>query len=184
MRKKLPNDRPSQTVHIESDGIDAYVTVGFYENDQPGEIFIVLAKEGSFLRSAFNMVALEASLLLQYGCPASVLVEKWKFLQSEKGKLFEKMAEAFLKAVSIMGGKPDEGHGYEGEPSRPFVPSDKWTTLVVRKCWQNAACAVFKEDDKAWGPVALPEMVPAVPVLVDNIRNLIQLLDYALARKT
>jgi hypothetical protein len=122
MRKKLPKTRSSVTSKIEVDEVDAYIIVGFYENNQPGEVFIKIAKEGSFMRGCFDLVAIHASMLLQEGVPAAQVVEKWKFMTFEKAGLFGELARAFQEAVSLMGGSID--HGYDGHdgPNGSRVP--------------------------------------------------------------
>lgn len=116
MRKRLQNTRSAVTTRVEGP-VDAYVTVGFYEDNQPGEIFIKIAKEGSFLRGVFDVVAIEASLLLQWNVPLSTIVEKWRHIKFDQSEAFEAIAVACLKAVSLMGGQPDKGHTNE-EPVR------------------------------------------------------------------
>lgn len=111
MRMKLPDTRPSQTVKITWGNLDAYLIVGFYENNQPGEVFITIAKQGSFVSEMAGKVGQMASLLLQTGTPASKIVEKWE--QSHEDSLFKKFAEGLRKAISIQGGQIDKD--YNGE---------------------------------------------------------------------
>ena len=48
VRRKLPDERHAITHKFDIAGYGgAYVTVGLFENGQPGEIFLVMAKEGS-----------------------------------------------------------------------------------------------------------------------------------------
>lgn len=122
MRKKLPNTRSAVTSKVEMEGMEAYITVGFYEDNQPGEVFIKIAKEGSFLRGALDIIAIEASMLLQYGVPGSVVIEKWTHIKFDQAIIFEGLAKAFCKAVSLMGGNIDEGHSPGGGASGSPVP--------------------------------------------------------------
>jgi ribonucleoside-diphosphate reductase alpha chain len=46
-RHRLPDERVDLTHHFSIAGHEGYLTVGFYPNGQPGEIFIRMAKEGS-----------------------------------------------------------------------------------------------------------------------------------------
>ena len=110
MRKPLPDTRSSITTKITSDSIDAYITVGFYENNQPGEVFIKIAKMGSFMSTMMDQIGKQASILLQTGHTGSSVVEKWKHISGEGGVLLAKIAEAFEKSVSLMGGQIDKGN--------------------------------------------------------------------------
>src|SRR5262245_45227126 len=47
VRKKLPDERHAITHKFDIAGHEGYITVGLFENGQPGEIFLVMAKEGS-----------------------------------------------------------------------------------------------------------------------------------------
>ena len=46
-RHRLQNERSAITHHFAFGGHEGYLTVGFYPNGQPGEIFIRMAKAGS-----------------------------------------------------------------------------------------------------------------------------------------
>ena len=48
-----------------------------YEDRQPGEIFIKMAKEGSTLSGIMDAFALSVSIALQYGVPLKALVDKF-----------------------------------------------------------------------------------------------------------
>ena len=48
-----------------------------YEDGSAGELFIVMAKEGSTLSGVMDSFATSCSLALQYGVPLQVLVEKF-----------------------------------------------------------------------------------------------------------
>lgn len=105
MRKKLPVTRSSITSRIEVDNLKAYVTTGFYEDGQPGEIFIKVAKNGSFLCGAFDVIAVQTSMMLQNGISCSEVLKKWKNSTFEKAPLLQAVAEAIEHHVSLMGGQ-------------------------------------------------------------------------------
>ena len=54
-----------------------------YEDGQPGEIFIVMAKEGSTVSGLMDSFATAISLALQYGVPLKVLVDKFSHTRFE-----------------------------------------------------------------------------------------------------
>ena len=46
-RRKLPDERHALTHKFDIQGHEGYITVGLFEDGKPGEIFLVMAKEGS-----------------------------------------------------------------------------------------------------------------------------------------
>ena len=76
-RRKLPAERNSITHKFSVGGHEGYITVGMYEDGQPGEIFIKMAKEGSTLSGIMDAFALSVSISLQYGVPLRALVDKF-----------------------------------------------------------------------------------------------------------
>ncbi|MFZ3244059.1 MAG: hypothetical protein WA185_03205, partial [Candidatus Acidiferrales bacterium] len=76
-RKKLPNERRSITHKFNVGGHEGYLTVGMYDDGEPGEIFIKMAKEGSTLSGIMDGFALSVSIALQYGVPLRALIDKF-----------------------------------------------------------------------------------------------------------
>jgi ribonucleoside-diphosphate reductase alpha chain len=54
-----------------------------YEDGQPGEIFIRMAKEGSTISGLMDSFATSVSMALQYGVPLKVLVDKFLHVRFE-----------------------------------------------------------------------------------------------------
>jgi ribonucleoside-diphosphate reductase alpha chain len=77
-RYKLPDERASFTHKFSIGGHEGYITVGMYENQSPGEIFVRMAKEGSVIAGLMDSFATAISLALQHGVPLHVLIEKFK----------------------------------------------------------------------------------------------------------
>jgi ribonucleoside-diphosphate reductase alpha chain len=82
-RRKLPDERQSITHKFCIAGMDGYITVGMYEDGQPGEIFVTMAKQGSVISGLMDSFATSVSIALQYGVPASVLCEKFSHVRFE-----------------------------------------------------------------------------------------------------
>jgi ribonucleoside-diphosphate reductase alpha chain len=78
VRYKLPDERRSITHKFSIGGHEGYVTVGLYEDSNPGEIFVRMAKEGSVIAGLMDSFATAVSLALQHGVPIAVLCEKFK----------------------------------------------------------------------------------------------------------
>jgi len=83
VRRKLPSERRSLTHKFSVAGHEGYVTVGLYENGQPGEIFLTMSKEGSTISGLMDTVATLVSLALQYGVPLKALVDKFSHVRFE-----------------------------------------------------------------------------------------------------
>ena len=82
-RRRLPNERRAITHHFSVGGQEGYVTVGLYEDGQPGELFIKMAKEGSTVSGLMDAFATAVSLALQYGVPLRVLCSKFSHMRFE-----------------------------------------------------------------------------------------------------
>ncbi|MBN2000793.1 vitamin B12-dependent ribonucleotide reductase [candidate division KSB1 bacterium] len=83
VRKKLPDERRSLTHKFSIAQHEGYITVGEYEDGTPGEIFIVMAKEGSVVSGLMDSFATAVSIGLQYGVPLRVFVNKYKHTRFE-----------------------------------------------------------------------------------------------------
>jgi ribonucleoside-diphosphate reductase alpha chain len=83
IRRRLPDERKAIVHHFNVGGYEGYLTVGFYENGGPGEIFITTAKEGSTVSGLMDCFATAVSLALQYGVPLEVLCNKFSHTRFE-----------------------------------------------------------------------------------------------------
>ncbi|HEV2017612.1 MAG TPA: LAGLIDADG family homing endonuclease, partial [Gemmatimonadaceae bacterium] len=82
-RRRLNNTRASLTHKFTIEGHEGYITVGLFEDNTPGEIFVTMAKEGSTLSGMMDAFATSISLSLQYGVPLAHLVEKFAHMRFE-----------------------------------------------------------------------------------------------------
>jgi len=82
-RRKLPNERHAITHKFQIAGHEGYITVGMYEDGKPGEIFLVMAKEGSTISGLMDAFATSISMSLQYGVPLETLIEKFSHVRFE-----------------------------------------------------------------------------------------------------
>jgi len=83
VRRKLPDERRSITHKFDIQGHEGYITVGTYPDGRPGEIFLVMSKEGSTISGLMDAFATSISLALQYGVPLEVLVKKFAHTRFE-----------------------------------------------------------------------------------------------------
>jgi ribonucleoside-diphosphate reductase alpha chain len=82
-RRRLPVERTAITHRFDIGGQEGYLTVGLYEDGQPGEIFLKMAKEGSTVSGLVDTFATTVSVALQYGVPLRDLVNKFAHVRFE-----------------------------------------------------------------------------------------------------
>jgi len=82
-RRKLPDERQSITHKFSIAGHEGYITVGMFEDGQPGEIFVTMAKEGSTISGLMDAFATAISYGLQYGVPLKFYVDKFSHVRFE-----------------------------------------------------------------------------------------------------
>jgi ribonucleoside-diphosphate reductase alpha chain len=82
-RRRLSDERRAITHKFSIAGHEGYLTVGMYEDGQPGELFITMAKEGSTVSGLMDSFATAISLSLQYGVPLQVLADKFSHTRFE-----------------------------------------------------------------------------------------------------
>lgn len=73
-RREMPRMRNSKTIEFKISDLKGYVTVGEFEDGQPGEIFITVAKMGSTLAGLMDAFGRSVSYGLQYGVPLKAYV--------------------------------------------------------------------------------------------------------------
>src|SRR4029434_1334038 len=57
LRRRLPDTRRAITHKFDVAGHEGYITVGLYDDGQPGEVFIRIAKEGSTIGGVRDTIA-------------------------------------------------------------------------------------------------------------------------------
>ncbi len=82
-RRRLPDERKSITHKFAVGNHEGYITVGLYDDGQPGELFVTMAKEGSVISGLMDSFATAISIGLQYGVPLQVLVNKFVHMRFE-----------------------------------------------------------------------------------------------------
>ena len=83
VRRKLPDERHALTHKFSINEFEGYLTVGLYEDGTPGEIFLVMAKQGSTISGLMDSFATAISIALQYGVPLQTLVDKFSHTRFE-----------------------------------------------------------------------------------------------------
>src|SRR5208283_4734928 len=77
LRHRLSDTRTAVTHKFDIAGHEGYLTVGLFEERQPGELFITMAKEGSTIGGLMDAIGTLTSMALQYGVPLDALVRKF-----------------------------------------------------------------------------------------------------------
>jgi ribonucleoside-diphosphate reductase alpha chain len=101
-RQTLPDERPMVGHRFVIGGVKGYAQVGLFDDGEPAELFLQIARAGSTLDGMADWVAHEVSICLQmahlHGVPFTVLTDKW-------------IGRAF------------EPHGITSNPDIPFTSS-------------------------------------------------------------
>ncbi len=98
-RHKLPDERRSITHKFDIGGHEGYITVGLYEDGQPGELFLTMAKEGSTISGFADAFAQAISYALQYGVPLQDLVDKFSHVRFEPSGMTRNPDIRFAKSI-------------------------------------------------------------------------------------
>ncbi len=83
LRRRLPETRMAVNHKFNIAGHEGYLNVGLFEDRQPGELFITMAKEGSTIGGLMDTIATLTSMSLQYGVPLEALVRKFSHQRFE-----------------------------------------------------------------------------------------------------
>jgi ribonucleoside-diphosphate reductase alpha chain len=98
-RRKLPDERHAITHKFDVAGHEGYITVGLFEDGTPGEIFLVMAKEGSTISGFADAFAQAISYALQYGVPLQTLVDKFSHSRFEPSGMTKNPEVRFAKSI-------------------------------------------------------------------------------------
>src|SRR4051812_32833085 len=99
VRRKLPDERHAITHKFDIAGHEGYITVGLFDDGQPGEIFLVMAKEGSTISGFADAFAQAISYALQYGVPLQALVDKFSHVRFEPSGMTRNAEIRFAKSI-------------------------------------------------------------------------------------
>ena len=66
-RTRLPHRRPAETTALDYDGTRYMVTIGFYPDGRPGEVFTHGARSGSSMDALLADACVVVSCLIQHG---------------------------------------------------------------------------------------------------------------------
>jgi len=82
-RRRLPDTREAVTHKFSIGGSEGYLTVGKFEDGNPGEVFLQMSKAGSTVNGLMDTIGILLSLSLQYGVPLETIVRKFSHVRFE-----------------------------------------------------------------------------------------------------
>jgi ribonucleoside-diphosphate reductase alpha chain len=131
-RRHLPDERHALTHKFSIAGHEGYITVGMYEDGSPGEIFLVMAKEGSVVSGLMDAFATAISLALQYGVPLKALINKFSHVRFEPS--------GFTRNPEIPYAKSITDYVFRWLASR-FLTVDEQIEVGIQKSGESATIA-------------------------------------------
>ena len=137
-RRRLPDTRNSITHKFSVTGHEGYLTVGLYEDGQPGELFITMAKEGSTVGGLMDVIGTCTSMALQYGVPLITLVDKFRHARFEPAGMTSNRDIPFAKSLidyifCWLGCQFMPGYAEANTPNRTGATADNKNVTTARQ---------------------------------------------------
>jgi ribonucleoside-diphosphate reductase alpha chain len=137
-RRRLPETRQSITHKFSVAGHEGYLTVGLYEDGQPGELFITMAKEGSTVGGLMDVIGTCTSMALQYGVPLITLVDKFRHARFEPAGMTSNRDIPFAKSLidyifCWLGCQFIPGYADRNQPNRSNRQETNKTTTTAKE---------------------------------------------------
>jgi ribonucleoside-diphosphate reductase alpha chain len=168
-RRRLSETRNSITHKFSVAGHEGYLTVGLYEDGQPGELFITMAKEGSTVGGLMDVVGTCVSMALQYGVPLITLVEKFRHARFEPSGMTSNKNIPFAKSLidyifCWMGCQFIPGYAEKNTPNRNGAPAEATTATTAKQIVEKTQDLARKIDQAR----AIRKTPPAGPEKTDK----------------
>ncbi len=166
-RRRLAETRNSITHKFSVAGHEGYLTVGLYEDGQPGELFITMAKEGSTVGGLMDVVGTCVSMALQYGVPLITLVDKFRHARFEPSGMTSNKNIPFAKSLidyifCWMGCQFIPGYAEKNTPNR--TPVGGKTNTTARQLVEKTKDLAMKIDEaRALHKKSAPAPASAIP---------------------
>jgi ribonucleoside-diphosphate reductase alpha chain len=153
-RARLPHTRRSLTHKFDIQGHEGYVTVGFYPDGRPGEVFITMAKEGSTIGGLMDVLGTSISMGLQYGVPLEVFVNKFAHSRFEPAGFTKNPDIPIAKSVTDyifrwLGMEFIPGYRDANAPQRPLDDDHDVALPVIKVNGHRAATIADLEHTEA-----------------------------------
>jgi ribonucleoside-diphosphate reductase alpha chain len=162
-RRRLPDTRQSITHKFSVAQHEGYLTVGLYEDGQPGELFITMAKEGSTVGGLMDVIGTCTSMALQYGVPLITLVDKFRHARFEPAGMTANRDIPFAKSLidyifCWLGCQFIPGYADKNTPNRGATPAptENKNTTTAKKLVEKtkdlahkiAEAKVIRQEDR------------------------------------
>ena len=110
-RVRLPDRRPNETETLNFEGAVYEVTIGYYLDGQPGEVFTHGAKVGSAMDRLLDDACVALSLLIQHGVTPAALAPKMGCLGDQR-----QPASIIGALVQLLAGGAEQEPAVEATP--------------------------------------------------------------------
>jgi ribonucleoside-diphosphate reductase alpha chain len=182
MRRRLPETRRSITHKFNIAGHEGYLTVGIYEDGQPGELFITMAKEGSTIGGLMDSLGTATSVALQYGVPLESLVRKFTHQRFEPAGMTSNRDIPFAKSLvdyifRWLGMEFIPGYREANAPKRPGEDKPEKTDMLAgerRIATGNARHIVAESEAEMKPRLRQPEPVGQQTLVVQRTQTTTQ----------
>ena len=137
-RRRLPETRHSITHKFSVANHEGYLTVGLYDDGQPGELFITMAKEGSTVGGLMDVIGTCTSMALQYGVSLITLVDKFRHARFEPSGMTSSKEIPFAKSIidyifCWMGCRFIPGYAEKNTPVSARPPAENKNTTTAKQ---------------------------------------------------
>ncbi len=151
-RRRLPETRNSITHKFSVAAHEGYLTVGLYEDGQPGELFITMAKEGSTVGGLMDVIGTCVSMALQYGVPLITLIDKFRHARFEPSGMTSNKNIPFAKSLidyifCWLGCKFIPGYAEKNTPNGVAAADAPSTTTTARQLVEKTKDLAKKIDE-------------------------------------
>jgi ribonucleoside-diphosphate reductase alpha chain len=168
-RRRLNDERQAITHKFSIAGHEGYITVGLYEDGQPGEIFITMAKQGSVISGLMDAFATSISISLQYGVPVSTVVRKFAnsrfepygFTANPQIRIAKSIVDYIARFLALKFLSPSELSDIGIKPDSQATSSQAPLELEVAGPGQAVPIKVEENRDTDEGDIAEPQPMAA-----------------------
>jgi ribonucleoside-diphosphate reductase alpha chain len=176
-RSRLPHTRRSLTHKFDIQGHEGYVTVGFYPDGRPGEVFITMAKEGSTIGGLMDVLGTSISMGLQYGVPLDVFVNKFAHSRFEPAGFTKNPDIPIAKSVTDyifrwLGMEFIPGYREANAPQRPVDDHDEEPRATIKvNGHRSATIADLEHTEAILSQHVAPAPAAVVPLAIDGLEK-------------
>jgi ribonucleoside-diphosphate reductase alpha chain len=154
LRRRLTDTRQALTHKFNIADHEGYLTVGLFEDGQPGELFITMAKEGSTIGGLMDSIGTLTSMALQYGVPLETLLRKFAHQRFEPS--------GFTKNPEIRNASSIIDYVFRWLALQ-FIPGYRESVAVARTQPELSMPGLLEEMKKK-----INRPVPELPIAEDN----------------